>query len=128
MPSLEIDDLTVVVVPRQTLAAVVADRSRWVAWWPQVDATVVVDRGLDGMTWTLAGALVGTSEVTLTAHDEGVHVRYVLRADPTDPGSRTTARRLPDSPHGRREVESLRVRHVMAWKRTVWAVPDGSGR
>lgn len=116
--------MTVVVVPRETLAAMVADRTRWARWWPDAEATVVADRGLDGMAWILAGALVGTSEVRLSMHDDGVQVQYVLQVDPSVPGSRTTARRLPDSPHGRREAESIRTRHVMAWKRTVWALHD----
>ena len=36
----------------------------------------------------------------------------------------STARRLPDSPHGRRELADLHRQQAMAWKRTVWALKD----
>jgi hypothetical protein len=127
MASVEIVDETVVVVSRDALAALVADRSRWVAWWPGLEVSVVVDRGVEGMTWAVAGALVGTSDVRLVPQETGVLVRYRLDADPTAPGSRTTARPLPASPHGRRAVEEIRVRHVMAWRRTIWALADELG-
>jgi hypothetical protein len=120
----EIVDETLIVVRRETLAAVVADRARWVAWWPGLEATVVVDRGVDGLRWTVTGGLVGSAEVVLTPVGAGVLVRYALAADPTAPGSRTRARLLPDSPHGRRELADLRRRHALAWKATVWSLKD----
>jgi hypothetical protein len=124
VPSLEILDETVIVVRREVLASVVADRTRWVAWWPGLEATVVVDRGVEGMRWSVTGSLVGTSELALVEQADGVLVRYVLTAEPTEPGSRTQPRRLPDSPHGRRELDALRRRHILAWKATVWALED----
>lgn len=124
MPSLEILDETVIVVRREVLASVVADRTRWVAWWPGLQATVVVDRGVEGMRWSVTGSLVGTSELALVEQADGVLVRYVLTAEPTAPGSRTQPRRLSDSPHGRRELDALRRRHILAWKATVWALAD----
>lgn len=124
VPSVEILDETVIVVRREVLAAVVADRTRWAAWWPGLEATVVVDRGVDGMGWSVTGSLVGSSEVALVEQGGGVLLRYVLRADPTEPGTRTQPRRLPDSPHGRRELDALRRRHVLGWKATVWALKD----
>jgi hypothetical protein len=122
--TVEILDETVIVVRRETLAAVVGDRGRWVAWWPDLDVTIVRDRGLDGMQWSVVGALVGTCDVVLVEQGAGVLVRYALRADPSDPGSRTTARRIPDSPRGQRELSSLRRRHAMAWKRAVWELKE----
>lgn len=121
---MEIVDETVIVVRRETLAAVVADRARWGAWWPGLEATVTVDRGVDGCRWTVTGGLVGIAEIALTPVVTGVLVRYALTADPTAPGSRTRPRRLPDSPHGRRELADLRRRHALAWKATVWSLKD----
>ena len=121
---MEIVDETVIVVRQGTLATVVADRARWRGWWPGLEATVVVDGGLDGLQWRLDGGLVGRAEVALTPVREGVLLRYVLAADPAAPGSRTAPRRLPDSPHGRRELAALRRRHALAWKAAVWSLKD----
>ncbi len=117
-------DETVIVVSREVIGRVVADRARWRAWWPDSQVTVLTDRGDEGMTWSLTGHLVGTTEVRLTGAGGGVVVRYSLDADPTEPGSPMTPRRLPDSPHGRRELQSLRQRQALAWKRTVWALKE----
>ena len=73
--------------------------------------------------------IVGVAEVVLVEmgtvrSSPAVAVRYVLDADPTVPGSRTSPRRLPDSPHGRRELDDLHRQQSMAWKRTVWALKD----
>jgi hypothetical protein len=122
--TVEILDETVIVVRRETLAAAVGDRARWVAWWPDLDVTMVLDRGIDGMQWSVVGALVGTCEVVLVQQGAGVLVRYALRADPSDPVSRTTGRLIPDSPRGQRELSNLRRRQAMAWKRTVWELKD----
>jgi hypothetical protein len=122
--SVEILDETLILVRREAVAAIVADRRRWRAWWPGLEATVVVDRGVQGLQWTVTGGLVGTAEVELTPLAAGVLVRYVLAADPTAPGSRARPRRLPDSPHGRRELEALRRRHALAWKTSIWSLKD----
>jgi hypothetical protein len=124
VPGIEVVDETVILVRRETLAGVVADRARWSAWWPGLDATVVVDRGVDGLRWQVTGGMVGSAEVALTPVQGGILVRYAFAADPAAPGSRTRPRRLPDSPHGRRELAGLQRRHVLAWKATVWALKD----
>ena len=67
------------------------------------------------------------ANLMVSVHGDGAQVHYVLQVDPSVPGSRTTARRLPDSPHGRREMQGIRLRHVMAWKRTVWSLTDELG-
>lgn len=121
---MEVSDDTVILVARESVAAIVADRGRWVTWWPDLEVAVLVDGGMDGMRWTVAGALVGVAEVRLVPQATGVTVRYALVAEPTAPGSRTTPRRLPDSPRGRRELESLRRRQALAWKAVVWRIKD----
>ena len=124
MPSVDLVDETYVVVERIRIAAVVADPVRWRAWWPGLELSVFMDRGLDGMRWSVTGDLVGSCELWLEAQGDGVIVHYYLRADPTVPQSRTTPRRLPESARGRREVDRLRRRHAVAWKRVIWALKD----
>ena len=127
MPTVEISDETLVIVDRVAIATVVSDPVRWTQWWPDCDVTVILDRGVDGMRWSVRGALVGYSEVRLLARPDGVVIHYLLTADPTVPGSRTQPRIIPDSPRGRRELQELRRRQLMAWKSTVWAMMETLG-
>lgn len=124
MAGVDLVDETYVVVERTRIAAVVADPQRWRVWWPTLDLTVFMDRGLDGIRWSITGELVGSAEVWLESLPEGVLVHYYLRGEPTVPGAPAQARTLPDSSHGRREMDRLRRRHALAWKRTVWALKD----
>jgi len=117
-------DETYVVVERGRLAAVIADPSRWRQWWPSLDLTVFMDRGLDGIRWSITGELIGSAEIWLEVYGDGVLVHYYLRGEPTVPGSATTARSLPDSARGRRELDRLRRHHAIAWKRVVWSLKD----
>ena len=124
MATVEIVDETVIRTRREVLAAVLADRRRWAAWWPELHVTLAADRGVDGAAWSVAGVLVGSSSVRLVVQESAVVVHYELSADPTAPGSTSTVRRLPDSPRGRREAASLHRRQVMAWKAAVWSIKD----
>ena len=110
MSSLNLVDETYVVADRQVLAAVVADRARWHQWWPELTLTVFMDRGVDGIRWSISGALVGSSEIWLEQVGDGVLLHYYLRAE--------TALR------GRCKIDKVRNRHAMAWKRSVWALKD----
>lgn len=120
----DVVDETFIVVERARIASVVADPVRWRAWWPGLHLSVFMDRGLDGIRWSVTGDLVGSCEIWLEASGDGVMVHHYLRADPTVPGSPAQPRRLPDSTRGRREIDRLRRRHVLAWKRAVWALKD----
>lgn len=113
-----------IVVSRGAVAAVLAQRRRWRAWWPQTDVTVVLDRGLDGMRWSLSGAVVGVTDVALVEVGTGVLVRYEMSVDPVTPGTSGAPRALPKSPHGRRELADLHRQQTVAWKRVVWALKD----
>lgn len=124
MASVDLVDETYVVVERSRIAAVVSDPERWRTWWPSLELVVFMDRGLDGVRWSITGDLVGSAEIWLEAQPEGVLVHYYLRGEPTVPGSRTEPRRLPDSARGLREMDRLRRRHALSWKRTVWALKD----
>lgn len=124
MPDVIIIDEVVVALPREIVARRIAQPQRWTAWWPDADVTVTVDRGVEGMAWSLAGTLVGVSEVVLAVEGSGVRIHYELRADPARPGTDTQSRHLPDSPRGRRRLSSLRQRQLIAWQRTLWALRD----
>lgn len=119
---IDLVDETFIVAPPARLAAIVADRERWRAWWPDLHLDVFMDRGEQGLRWTITGALVGSAEVWLEPFGDGAIVHYYLRADPTVPRSSTEARQLPDSPRGRRAADRLRRSHALAWKTTVWAL------
>ena len=124
MAAVDLVDETYVVVERARIAAVVADESRWRIWWPTLELTVFMDRGLDGLRWSITGELVGSAEIWLEAQPEGVLVHYYLRGEPTVPGSATQARTLPQSARGTREIDRLRRRHALAWKRSIWGLKD----
>ncbi|MSO27567.1 MAG: polyketide cyclase / dehydrase and lipid transport [Candidatus Nanopelagicales bacterium] len=124
MASVDLVDETYVVVDRELLASVIADRARWDLWWPELTLTVFMDRGVDGIRWSVSGVLVGSSEIWLEQVGDGVLLHYYLRADPAAPGSPALARAIPASPHGQRQIDSLRTRHTLAWKRSVWALKD----
>lgn len=124
MATVDLVDETFIIVAPDRIAAIVADPVRWEAWWPGLTLSVFMDRGLEGIRWSVTGELVGSAEIWLESHGDGVIVHHYLRAEPTEPGSPTRARRIPESARGRREVDRLRRRHAVAWKRTVWALKD----
>jgi hypothetical protein len=124
MPSVDLVDETFVVVSRERIAAIVADPQRWRTWWPDLALTVFMDRGIEGVRWSVTGALVGSSEIWLESVSDGVLVHYYLRAEPTRPGSDVEPRVLPDSGRGRREIDRLRRRHATSWKAAVWSLKD----
>lgn len=122
MPVVDLVDETFIVAPPAALASVVADRRRWVTWWPDLSLDVFMDRGEKGIRWSVTGALVGSVELWLEPFGDGAIVHYYLRADPTAGDSRTEPRSLPDSPRGRRTADRLRRRQALHWKQTVWAL------
>lgn len=123
MPAVDLVDETYVVVDRPTIAAVVADPARWRAWWPDLALTVFMDRGLDGIRWSVTGRWVGSLEIWLEEVGDGVLVHHYARLDPVDRAS-GTARPLPEDPAGRRRAARARAARALAWKRTVWALKD----
>lgn len=124
MATVDLVDETFIVVAPARIAEVVADPGRWRSWWPGLHLVIFMDRGLEGVRWTITGELVGSAEIWLESHRDGVLVHHYLRAEPTEPGSTTRPRRISDSARGRRVADTLRRRHALAWKRTVWALKD----
>ena len=72
MAGVNLVDETYVVVERTRIAAVVADPGRWRQWWPSLELTVFMDRGLDGVRWSITGELVGSAEIWLEPQGDGV--------------------------------------------------------
>jgi hypothetical protein len=109
-------DETYVVAAPDAVAAAVHDRARWRDWWPDLELTVFMDRGLAGIRWSATGPLVGSSELWLEPVGDGVLVHYYLRVDP---GGALRPGRSPD-----RWADRIRRRHALAWKRSVNALKD----
>jgi hypothetical protein len=123
VPAVDLVDETFVVVDRPTIAAVVADPARWRAWWPDLRLTVFMDRGLDGIRWSVSGRWIGSLEIWLEEVGDGVLVHHYVRLDPVDPAT-GAARPLPEDPSGRRRAARARDARARAWKRSIWALKD----
>ncbi len=123
MTAVDLVDETYVVADRPTVAALVADPARWRAWWPDLALTVFMDRGLDGIRWSVTGRWVGSLEIWLEEVGDGVLVHHYARLDPADPAS-GDAGPLPADAAGRRRAARARAARARAWKRTVWALKD----
>lgn len=121
-PTIDVVDESFIRVERAVLAREVA--RRWTTWWPGLHLQIYMDRGIEGMRWTVAGEMVGSSEIWLEEHAPGVIVHYYLRAEPTVPGSATTPRPLDGTRRARARVAAMRQRHVLAWKQVVWSMKD----
>jgi hypothetical protein len=81
-PSVDVADETFLAVPPAVVAAEFADPQRWPRLWPDLRLAVVADRGVQGVRWTVSGALVGSMEVWLEPVLDGTVLHYYLRADP----------------------------------------------
>ena len=121
-PILDIVDETFIRARQPDVAMAV--RERWATWWPSLTLEVYMDRGWDGMRWTVTGDVVGSAEIWLEEHTPGVLLRHYLRADPTRPGSAYEPRALGDSHRAQRQIARLRRRYVHQWKTTVWSLKD----
>ncbi len=118
MPSLDLVDETFVRAAPAAVAREVADPAQWRRWWPDLQLTVFMDRGRQGVRWNVSGALVGSAEIWLEETAGGVLVHYYLRAEPADAPIDTTTTR------GARRAARIRDRRARAWKRHVWALQD----
>jgi len=112
VPTVDLIDETFVVADRRVLADAVHDRQRWLSWWPELTLTVFMDRGLDGIRWSVTGVWLGSAEIWLEPFADGVLVHLYLRLDPAGsaPGARAAAR--------------LRRRFALRWKQHANAIKD----
>jgi hypothetical protein len=105
--SVDIIDETFVVAGREQVAERLADPDRWQAWWPDLLLLVTLDRGLDGIVWSVSGTLRGTAEIWLEPWHDGVIVHWFLRARSGE---------LADATRIRRAYSKAFKRHVTALK------------
>jgi len=124
MPTIDLVDETFIAVDRGILAPIVADQRRWRSWWPHWRMSVFMDRGEQGIRWSISGPLVGSCEIWLEPMLDGVLLHYYLRADPTRPRQPAIARELPASHRGHRIAATLRRQHALAWKSHAWVLKD----
>lgn len=124
MPAIDLVDETFIAAPRERLAIAVSDRGRWAIWWPGLRPVVFMDRGLDGIRWSVSGELIGSCEIWLEEIHDGALLHYYLRADPTTRGSATVPRDLPNGPRGWRMADALRRSHALSWKSHAWRLKD----
>jgi hypothetical protein len=122
VPAVDLVDEMFVVVDRRVLAAMVADPVSWAAWWPDLTLTVFMDRGLDGVRWSVSGSWVGSLEIWLEAVGDGVVLHHFARLDPSGPDGRPQPEQ--DGPAGRRRSARARARRARAWKRDMWLLKD----
>jgi len=85
VPSVDVVDETFLAVPPAVVAAEFATPSVWPRLWPDLELKVMTDRGVQGIRWTIRGALVGSMEVWLEPVLDGTLLHYYLRADPQGP-------------------------------------------
>ena len=137
-PPVDLVDETFVVADRRLLARQISDPGLWLDWWPDLRLSVVTDRGVDGIRWSVSGALSGTAEIWLEPWQDGVVVHWFLRAGLPPRGSRDTG--LPprgsrdtglpprgsggSGAHAERECARLRHRYATAFKRRIHALKD----
>lgn len=125
MALVDLVDETFVVVDRARLATIVADPRRWRVWWPELTLEVFMDRGPDGVRWSVTGAWVGSLEIWLEEVGDGVLLHHYARLDPIVRGTGAAAAApAPTDAAAWRRAARARNRRARAWKRVVWALKD----
>jgi hypothetical protein len=89
VPQVDVIDETFVVAPPARVAAALREPGLWASLCPDLDVTVVTDRGDEGVRCAVTGALVGSNELWVEPWGDGAIVHYYLRADVTRRGSAT---------------------------------------
>lgn len=111
MTAINLADETFISSTPAAVARAVAQPDRWRRWFPALVLSVYEDRGVKGVRWTVAGEFVGSAELWVEPHLDGVVLHHFLRIDPS---SQLRAGRI-------RRTER---RFAMSWKRHVWELKD----
>lgn len=124
MPSIDLVDESFIAASPKALAEVVHDEPRWMLWFEGMNLEVFMDRGEQGIRWSVTGRYAGSAEIWLESFGDGVIVHHYLRVDPTAKGSDTEIAPWPDTLRGRRSASKQRVALGQHWKRIVWQLKD----
>ena len=116
-------DETFVVAEPARVAAALHHPGLWRSLFPDLDLTVFMDRGDEGLRFTVTGAMVGSSEFWVQEWGDGAIVHYYLRADLTRRGSDTEAMTGAGRALARRAVRA-RTAHVHRLKAGINALKD----
>lgn len=122
MASIDIVDEAFVAASPAQLRSVIDDPARLSGWFTDLELTVFMDRGLQGVRWSVTGSLVGSMEIWLEEFSDGTIVHYYLRADPSSDGR--TPQPLSQDLAGRRRADRIRTQRALSWKQEVWALKD----
>ncbi|MGV1036522.1 MAG: polyketide cyclase / dehydrase and lipid transport [Candidatus Nanopelagicales bacterium] len=124
MAGIDLVDQTYIAASPTAVSDVVADHARWRVWFPDVELTVFMDRGIAGIRWSVTGAFVGSMEIWVEPVGDGTTLHYYLRVVPTKSGSTTVPNPFADTMAGNRKSARIRVRRAKAWKHIVWTLKD----
>ncbi len=124
MAGIDLVDETFIAADPARVAAVVADQRRWREWFPGLKLTVFMDRGIQGIRWSVTGSFVGSTEIWLEEFSDGVILHYYLRVEPTRSGTDSTPVPYPDTPAGFRAAAKERVKAAHRGKQVFWALKD----
>jgi hypothetical protein len=91
MASIDLVDETFVAVPPAALVARLAGPELWEAWFPRLQREVFMNRGAQGVRWSVTGESAGSVEVWLEQVPRGTLVHWYVR---TETDSDAQARRL----------------------------------
>jgi hypothetical protein len=119
VPQIDLIEETYLAVTPARVAAAIREPAFTDALWPDLRLAVFMDRGDAGVRWTATGALVGSCEIWLEPHGDGVIAHTYLRTDATAPGNGTEPVALPP----RAALRELRARARHA-KRVWWRLKD----
>lgn len=111
VPQIDLIEETFLAASPATVAAAIRRPDFTAALWPDLTLAVFMDRGDVGLRWTATGALVGSCEIWLEPHGDGVIAHTYLRTDPPAP--------MP--PRAALRELRRRARHA---KQVWWALKD----
>lgn len=109
MNSIQVADETFIAASGAQVGALVADRSSWRRWWPDLQLQLVEDRAEKGVRWTVGGPLTGTMEIWLEPMLDGVLLHYFLHAEPSGVTGRQLAKLNLAKLNHRRRVAGKRM-------------------
>lgn len=81
VPQIDLIEETYLAVSPQRVAAAIRESAFTTALWPDLTLAVFMDRGDAGVRWSASGALVGSCEIWLEPHADGVIAHTYLRTD-----------------------------------------------